>query len=125
MNRTSQALRGYAEHAVSTRSERRTEYEVIAKVTQTLRDSAANQKCNFAAFAEALHLNQRLWTLLVVDVVDTANGLPDELKARVLYLAEFTRVHTKRILREGASVLPLLEVNVAVLRGLKHDGPTS
>ena len=118
----SQALKGYAEHATSTRSGRRSEYEVIAKVTQQLRDRAVGSKTNFAAFADALHLNQKLWTALVVDVADEANPLPDELKARIIYLAEFTRHHTGRILRNKASVLPLLEINMAVLRGLKQEG---
>ncbi|WP_147111900.1 flagellar biosynthesis regulator FlaF [Tateyamaria sp. syn59] len=120
----SQALKGYAEHATSTKSGRRSEYEVVAKVTKQLRDSAVEAKTNFAAFANALHMNQRLWTALVVDVADEANPLPDELKARIMYLADFTRHHTKRVLRENASVLPLLEINMAVLRGLKAEGGT-
>ncbi|WP_261385785.1 flagellar biosynthesis regulator FlaF [Tateyamaria omphalii] len=120
----SQALKGYAEHATSTKSGRRSEYDVVAKVTQQLRDSAVNSKTNFAAFADALHMNRRLWTALVVDVSDEANPLPNELKARIIYLAEFTRHHTTRVLRQKASVLPLLEINMAVLRGLKQEGGT-
>lgn len=121
----SQALKGYAEHAASTKTERRSEYEVIAKVTQQLRDSAVDAKLNYSAFAEALHANQRLWTALVVDVADEKNALPDALKVRIIYLADFTRHHTGRILREKASVLPLLEINMAVLRGLKQEGGTT
>ncbi|MBY5933615.1 flagellar biosynthesis regulator FlaF [Tateyamaria omphalii] len=124
MNAMSQALKGYAEHATSTKSGRRSEYDVVAKVTQQLRDSAVNSKTNFAAFADALHMNRRLWTALVVDVSDEANPLPNELKARIIYLAEFTRHHTTRVLRQKASVLPLLEINMAVLRGLKQEGGT-
>lgn len=124
MNATSQALRGYAENALSTKSDRRSEYEVIAKVTQQLRDTAVASKTDFPAFASALHLNNRLWTALVVDIADEKNPLPQALKARIMYLSEFTRHHTRRVLRENASVLPLLEVNMAVLRGLKADGAT-
>ncbi|WP_299652808.1 flagellar biosynthesis regulator FlaF [uncultured Tateyamaria sp.] len=120
----SQALKGYAEHAPSTKSDRRSEYEVIAKVTQQLRDRAVDAKKNFPAYADALHANQRLWTALVVDVVDPQNPLPKELKSRIVYLSDFTRHHTRRILREKASVLPLLEINMAVLRGLKQEGRT-
>lgn len=123
MNAISQAMRGYAENSISTRSDRRAEYEIIARVTQELRDRAVHSKTNFAAFAEALHTNQRLWTAFVVDIADAENPLPKELKARIVYLAEFTRHHTRRILREKASVMPLLEINMAVLRGLKKEGP--
>ncbi|MEL7091358.1 MAG: flagellar biosynthesis regulator FlaF [Pseudomonadota bacterium] len=122
MNATSQALRGYAENAQSTRSERRSEYDVVARVTQGLRDAATRAKSDFPAFAEALYLNQRLWTALVVDLVDDRNPLPADLKARLVYLGEFTNHHTRKVLRDGASVMPLLEINLAVMRGLKTEG---
>jgi flagellar protein FlaF len=124
VNATSQALRGYAENAVSTRNGRRAEYEAIARVTQNLRDTAVKSKTDFPKYAEALHMNQKLWTALVVDIADAKNLLPDALKARIIYLAEFTRHHTRKILREKASVMPLLEINMAVLRGLKKEGPS-
>lgn len=122
MNATSEALRGYADNAATTRDERRTEYDAVARVTQGLRDAAVKGKTNFPAYVSALDLNQRLWTALVVDVADKNNHLPAELKARIIYLADFTRQHTSKILRDNASVLPLLEINMAVLRGLKSQG---
>ncbi len=125
MSATSQALRGYANNAASTRSDRRAEYEVIARVTHELRDRAMKKKTNFPAFVEALHNNQRLWTALVVDVMDAENPLPKELKARIVYLAEFTNHHSRQVLQKKASILPLLEINMAVLRGLKNEGPVS
>lgn len=123
MSATSQALRGYAENAVSTRNGRRAEYEAISQITQRLRNAATKSNADFPSYAEALHLNQRLWAALVVDVADPQNPLPGELKARIIYLAEFTQHHTRRILRKKASVLPLLEINMAVMRGLKKEGP--
>ncbi|WP_415922535.1 flagellar biosynthesis regulator FlaF [Tateyamaria sp. SN6-1] len=125
MNATTLATRGYAENAVSTRNERRSEYEVFARVTHSLRDTATKAKTNFPDFAEALHLNRRLWTTLVVDLADPKNEIPSDLKARLIYLSEFTQHHTRKILRDGASVLPLLEVNMAVMRGLKTEGPST
>ncbi len=125
MNATSLAVRGYAENASTTRNERRSEYDVFARVTKTLRDTATKAKTNFPAYAEALHLNQRLWTALVVDVADPENLIPDDLKARIVYLAEFTQQHSRKILRDNASVMPLLEINMAVMRGLKTEAPTT
>lgn len=125
MSATSQALRGYANNAASTRSDRRAEYEVIARVTHELRDRAVKKKTNFPAFVEALHNNQRLWTALVVDVMDAKNPLPKELKARIVFLAEFTNHHSRQVLQKKVSILPLLEINMAVLRGLKNEGPES
>jgi len=125
VNATSEALRGYADNAATTRDDRRTEYSVVARVTQGLRDAAVKGKSDFPAYASALDLNQRLWTALVVDVVDKDNPLPADLKARVVYLADFTRQHTRKIFRENASVMPLLEINMAVLRGLKSEGKSA
>lgn len=122
MNASSAALRGYAEHATSIQSDRRGEYEVFAKVTHRLRDAATKAKTEFPRYAEALHDNQRLWITLSVDVADPENALPSSLKERILYLTEFTRQHTLKILAENASVMPLLEINVAVMRGLKGEG---
>lgn len=118
------ALRGYADNAASTRNDRRTEYDVIARVTKDLRDKAMTAKTDFPGYAEALHRNQQLWTALMVDLSDDANPLPDDLKARLAYLADFTRHHTGKILRDNASVMPLLEINMAVMRGLKTEGPS-
>lgn len=123
MNASTLAMRGYAENAATTRNERRSEYDVFARVTQGLRNTATKAKSDFSSYAEALHLNRRLWTALVVDVADPSNPIPEDLKARVIYLSEFTQLHTRKILRENASVLPLLEVNMAVMRGLKSEGP--
>lgn len=121
MNATSLAAQGYAANAVTTRSDRRLEYDIVARVTQQLRDAATKAKTDFPGYVEALNLNQKLWTTLVVDLVDDNNPLPDALKARLIYLAEFTNHHTRKVLRENASVKPLLEINLAVMRGLKQE----
>ncbi|UOA28829.1 flagellar biosynthesis regulator FlaF [Pseudosulfitobacter sp. DSM 107133] len=122
MNAFSTAQRGYAANAASTRTDRRGEYEVIAQVTRRLRSAAQESNRNFAPYAEALHDNRRLWTNLAVDVAGNGNELPESLRARVIYLAEFTAQHTSKILQKRASVMPLLEINMAVLRGLKGNG---
>lgn len=122
MHATSQAKRGYANNAAPTRSDRRAEYEVIGRVTQELRDGAMNQQNDFPAFVGALHNNQRLWTALVVDIMDEKNPIPNDLKSRIVYLAEFTKHHTRLVLKKKASIMPLLEINMAVLRGLKKEG---
>ncbi|MEM6939031.1 MAG: flagellar biosynthesis regulator FlaF [Pseudomonadota bacterium] len=125
MNASAAAIRGYGANATSTQSDRRGEYETFARVTKRLRDAAMSAKEHYPLYVEALSDNQRLWTALAVDVADKENGLPDSLKARILFLADFTRVHTQDVLTKNASVVPLLEINIAVMRGLKGDGVQS
>ncbi len=124
MNASMAAIRGYGANATSTQSDRRGEYDTFARVTKRLRDAAMTEKTHYPRYVEALSDNQRLWTVLMVDVADDDNDLPEDLRARIAYLADFTRVHTRKILKEKASVVPLLEINIAVMRGLKGDGVT-
>ncbi len=122
MNGLSIAERGYLGSMETTRSERRSEYEIIARITRRLRDAARSQKKDFPAFAEALDVNRQLWQIFAIDVADSNNPLPPDLRARIFYLAEFTETHTRKVLRDKVSVMPLLEVNMAILRGLKPEG---
>jgi len=125
VNGLSIAERGYLGSMETTRSERRTEYEVIAQITRQLRDAANRAKTDYPGFVEALQRNRELWKTLAIDVADPDNLLPAALRARIFYLAEFTEEQSRKVLREKASVLPLLEVNMAILRGLKPEGMAS
>nr|WP_174822242.1 flagellar biosynthesis regulator FlaF [Ruegeria arenilitoris] len=116
------AQRAYAQSAAPTRTPRDTEYEAISKITHRLKAAAARKASDFAGFVQALHENRRLWSVLANSVVDSDNALPNELRARIFYLAEFTEQHTGQVLASKAAVEPLLEINLAVLRGLRQRG---
>ena len=121
MYATLQAQTAYGAQAGTIRSPRASEYDTIARVTRRLK-SAAEKPDNMPALAAAIHDNRRLWTCLAADVADPDNALPRDLRARIVYLAEFTRVHSGAVLRDGASVTPLIDVNTAVMRGLADQG---
>ncbi|MDO6726947.1 flagellar biosynthesis regulator FlaF [Cognatishimia sp. 1_MG-2023] len=120
MNLQSRAQRGYARPAPFLRPARHTEYDVMAGITHRLRDAARKGNTAFADLAQALHENMQLWTVLATDVADKDNALPKELRAQIFYLAEFTQQHTHKVLDGSSSVRPLLEINVAILKGLRH-----
>ncbi len=119
MNATTLAQRAYAPTAAPTRSARSIEYDVIARITYRLK--SAIEKRDLAPMLEALHENRKLWRTLAIDVADDENLLPDDLRARIFYLAEFTSHHTSEVIRKKVSAVPLLEVNTAILRGLKQE----
>nr|WP_282569206.1 flagellar biosynthesis regulator FlaF [Aliiroseovarius sp. S1339] len=100
------------------RTSRGTEYEAFAKVTHQLGRARTS---SFADLAQALHENRRLWTLLAADVADDGNGLPDDLRARVFYLAEFTADHSRKILSGDEDATVLVDINTAVMRGLRQS----
>lgn len=119
------AKRMYTQTSAPIRTTRGTEYEIVARVTHRLKNAAQQGKANFAALAAAIHDNRQLWTVLATDVADDDNQLPKDLRARIFYLAEFTNHHSRKVLSEGASVRPLLELNMAVMRGLKNGRAVS
>lgn len=120
MNAHSLAQRAYSKKSTPIRTARGTEYEVFARITHRLKAAAQQGKLGFSALAGAIHENRQLWTLLAADVADTENPLPKDLRARIFYLAEFTNSHSTKVLTKGASVAPLLEINTAVMRGLRN-----
>lgn len=105
--------------AAPIRSARDIEYEVLGRITYRLRDAAHHKSRDYLAFVEALHDNRRLWTLLATDLADPSNSLPDQLRAQLFYLAEFTFQHSSKILAGTASADPLIDINAAVMRGLQ------
>lgn len=119
MNSYSQAQRAYAPTQAPIRTERSIEYEVIARISYRLKK--AIQEDDFAALADAIHENNKLWMAFAIDVAKEENLLPDELKARIVYLADFTRLHSQKVLRKTETAVPLLEINAAILKGLKQE----
>lgn len=118
LNALDLARTAYAAPGAPARSERSTEYDLFARITRRLRDAASGAARATAPLVQALHDNLRLWTVLAADVADDGNGLPRDLRARLFYLAEFTRVHTRRVLEGDAGAEVLVDINTAVMRGL-------
>lgn len=114
----------YTRRETPARSLRSVEYDLLAQVTQRLRQAWAHRETDFAALARALIDNQKLWSTLASDVALPENGLPQALRARLFYLYEFTVAHSRAVLDAGASTEVLTEINTAVMRGLRGDRGT-
>lgn len=119
MNAITAANTAYARGQNPSRSQRSLEYEVLARVTQRLRSGWQQRKQDFPALAQALTDNQQLWSTFAIDVADQGNGLPPQLRAQLFYLYQFTAGHSLKVLAGEASAEVLVEINTAVLRGLR------
>jgi flagellar protein FlaF len=117
VNASTLAHQGYAPTAAPLKSARRAEYDVIARITSRL--ATAIETKDFNKLVHAMHENRTLWRKLALDVAHRDNLLPDDLRARLIYLAEFTEHHTRKVIARTESAAPLVEVNTAILRGLK------
>ena len=121
MNALNLAQSAYATARSPVRTPRSTEYEAFARITHHLKEAAARGRMGFAHLAEAIHGNRRLWSMLASDVADANNGLPQDLRARIFYLAEFTNHHSRLVLNGEAEITPLIEINTAIMRGLRSQ----
>ncbi|MGB3146865.1 MAG: flagellar biosynthesis regulator FlaF [Paracoccaceae bacterium] len=119
MNAQLMAKSAYSGAATPTRTGRGTEYEIFARVTHRL---SAAKGLGFSALAQALHDNRALWTTLAADVAVATNELPQQLRAQIFYLAEFTTQHSRKVLAGEAGLDILIEVNTAIMRGLRNQG---
>lgn len=94
------------------------EYKAFSKVTARLA-SWNEEEDSFGSLAEALCENQLLWTILGADVADKGNELPEQLRAQLFYLTEFTNHQTRKIMAKEAKPAILVEINTSIMRGLR------
>lgn len=119
MNAIHLAQSAYKQNAQPIRTDRGTEYDAFAGITRRLKSYGQQKGKDFAALAEALHDNRRLWNILATSVADKQNSLPNSLRAQIFYLAEFTEQHTSKVLSGNDEVDVLVDVNLSIMRGLK------
>ncbi|HEX9859494.1 MAG TPA: flagellar biosynthesis regulator FlaF [Paracoccaceae bacterium] len=125
MTLTQSARIAYGRPEAPARTARTIEYDLIARVTQRLTTAAKCQAVDFPAFAAALHENTLMWRTLAADVADPGNGLPAPLRAQLFYLYEFTAEHGRKVLAKEAGIEVLVDINTAVMRGLRGEGGAS
>lgn len=123
MNSLNLARKAYGASATMVRSHSRTEIEAFRRVTHKL--CTADKGSNFPEYCQALADNRALWNMLAIDVADSQNALPKQLRAQVFYLAEFTDLQTTRILSGKGDVEPLVSINTAIMRGLEAQATLS
>jgi flagellar biosynthesis activator protein FlaF len=109
------SLAKYKVAQAATEHPRNTEYRLFAQVTRALMQLGHEVD---AAAHETLNWNQRVWIALQTDVAGEANKLPDTLKAQLISLAMWVDNYTIKVMKQGAPVTPLIDVNRAIMEGL-------
>ncbi|WP_040818957.1 flagellar biosynthesis regulator FlaF [Litoreibacter arenae] len=118
MTATSQAMSGYGKESAALQTSRGIEFQVFARITRELKSAYTAKDSKYAELVNALHANRMMWNALAVDVSNTKNELSNDLKGQIFYLSEFVNFHTKKILKGDASIAALVDVNLAVMKGL-------
>ncbi|MEL7343522.1 MAG: flagellar biosynthesis regulator FlaF [Pseudomonadota bacterium] len=124
MNALEMARTAYASPAAAqrVRTQQDTEYDAFARVSHKLYAALKAGKSGFPELVAALHDNRKLWTILATNVADGTNDLPESLRAQIFYLAEFTQAHTAQVLRKKGDAGVLVEINSAIMKGLRAQG---
>ncbi|RRH68314.1 flagellar biosynthesis regulator FlaF [Falsigemmobacter faecalis] len=115
------ARTAYSQPLAPSRSPRSLEYDLLARASQCLRLGWEHRRSDFGRLARAVQDNNALWVTLAADVAEQGNGLPAPLRANLFYLYEFTQHHSRRVLAGDGGVDVLIDVNTAVMRGLRGE----
>jgi len=123
MSATAKAQSAYGTTTRTIKSPRDIEYDLMAMITGRLRAAQSDTRPDsFPALAAAMHDNRRLWSAFATDLADSGNQFPKDLRARLFYLAEFVSQHTDKALSGTAPAEVLVDINLAVMRGLRPQG---
>ena len=111
------SIKAYQRAATQAEDPRSLEYRAFGQVTASL-VRAKEEKLTFAALAEALDANRRLWTLLSADCAIPENALPLAMRAQIISLALWVSRYSSQVLRDGAEIDPLIDINRTMMEGL-------
>ena len=111
------AAGGYA-HIVAGRNQSRCR-SADPDALNTGLSSGAGSGGDFAARMLALYENEKFWRQIAVDLAGDGNRLPDGLRASMISIAGFVISHSAKIRAGQASVQPLLDINLSIIRGLR------
>ena len=112
------SIQAYQTTAQKTEGPRQTEYRAFALATRGLIDAASLPATEVGRRGEALARNRQLWTLLASDCASEGNILPKPLRAQIISLSMFVDRHTSAVMREGADMEILVEINRTIMQGL-------
>lgn len=124
MNAHAKAHAAYMTPNMAYKTPRSAEYDVISRITARLRSAINAQPFVFADLAAAMQENRVLWMELATDLASSGNALPTQLRAQLLGLAQFSLRHTEAVLAGRDSAEVLVDINLAILRGLSGKAGT-
>ena len=110
----------YAEIAEDSASESRKREQDLFERAIRLMQVAQGTPAQSPQTIEAFVFVQRLWTVLMKDLCEPENGLPDTLKAGLLSIGLWVMRESDAIVRgEKNDLAALIEINSAICEGLK------
>lgn len=112
------SIQAYQRAATQAESPRDLEYRAFGQATAALVRVKEEGAPTPAALAEALELNRKLWNVLSADCSVPENRLPLTLRAQIISLALWVAKYSSQVVRDGAELDPLIDVNRSMMEGL-------
>jgi flagellar protein FlaF len=111
------SIKAYQRAATQAENPRELEYRAFGKATAAL-VRLKDEKPAAALIAEALEVNRKLWNVLAADCAVPENQLPLTLRGQIISLAMWVSHYSSEVLRDGADVEPLIDINRTMMEGL-------
>ena len=112
------SIKAYQRAATQADNPRQLEYRAFGQVTAGLVRIKEGLPTTAPVIAEALDANRRLWNVLSADCSTPENQLPPPLRAQIVSLALWVSRYSSEVLRNGADLDPLIDVNRTMMEGL-------
>jgi len=112
------SIKAYQRAATQAEHPRELEYRAFGQVTAGLLRLKEGADATPASLAEAIDANRRLWNVLSADCAVPENQLPLVLRGQIISLAIWVAKYSSEVLREGADVEPLIDINRTMMEGL-------
>ncbi len=111
------SIQAYQRAATQAEQPRDLEYRAFGQVTAGL-VRVKDEKPPLPVILEAIDANRRLWNLLSADCAAPENKLPITLRGQIISLAMWVARYSSEVLRDGADVEPLIDINRTMMEGL-------
>ena len=112
------SIQAYQRAATQADTPRELEYRAFGQVTANLVRVKEGAALAAADLAHALDANRKLWNVLSADCSVAENALPLTLRAQIISLALWVSKYSSEVLREGADLDPLIDINRSMMEGL-------
>lgn len=112
------SIQAYQRAATQAESPRELEYRAFGLATAGLVRVMEDAVKNPAEIARALETNRKLWNVLSADCSVPENQLPLALRAQIISLALWVAKYSSSVLRDGADIGPLIDINRSMMEGL-------
>lgn len=111
------SIKAYQRAATQAEQPRDLEYRAFGQVTAGL-IRVKEEKPPLPVVLDAIDANRRLWNVLSADCATPENKLPITLRGQIISLAMWVARYSSEVLRDGADVEPLIDINRVMMEGL-------